>query len=130
MMARLYTGDDGQSHFEDIELPAGDAETVAIKAGAGITFRRAEDGELLGSIPEEIDAADSDDQVGNLGWHNAPRRQYVIVLSSQLELRIGDGTVRRLGPGDIMLAEDLTGQGHITRAVGGTLVWVTVPLPD
>ena len=137
MGVRLYTGDDGQSHFEDMELPAGDVETVAIKDGAGMTFRRAEDGQLIGSIEEEINTEDSDKQafergkqVGNLDWHNAPRRQYVIVLSCQMEFQVGDGTVRRLGPGDILLAEDLTGQGHITRAVGGPLVWVTVPLPD
>ena len=30
----------------------------------------------------------------------------------------GDGTVRRFGPGDVMLAEDTTGRGHITRVVG------------
>ena len=31
---------------------------------------------------------------------------------------MGDGTVARIGPGDVVLAEDLTGQGHITRVVG------------
>ena len=51
-------------------------------------------------------------------WHNAPRRQYVITLSGQVEFTIGDGTVKRLGPGDVLLAEDLTGRGHITRVVG------------
>ena len=71
MFVRLYAGFDGQSHFEDLELPA-DVETVSLKAGAGITFRRAGDGQLLGSIPEEMDAEDSDKQAGNLGWHGAP----------------------------------------------------------
>jgi hypothetical protein len=42
----------------------------------------------------------------------------MLSLSGQVEIGIGDGTVRRLGPGDVMLAEDLTGQGHTTRAVG------------
>ena len=31
---------------------------------------------------------------------------------------MGDGTVVRVGPGDVLLAEDLTGRGHVTRAVG------------
>ena len=56
--------------------------------------------------------------VGNfLDWHPAPRRQFVITLSGLDELECGDGSQRRLGPGDILLAEDTTGQGHITREI-------------
>ena len=53
-----------------------------------------------------------------LDWHCAPRRQYSISLSGQAEIEVGDGTIARVGPGDVVLAEDLTGQGHITRVVG------------
>jgi quercetin dioxygenase-like cupin family protein len=51
-------------------------------------------------------------------YHPAPRRQYVITLAGQVEIETGDGTVRRFGAGDVMLAEDNTGRGHITRVVG------------
>ncbi|GAF92940.1 unnamed protein product, partial [marine sediment metagenome] len=44
--------------------------------------------------------------------------QFVVTLAGEGEIIVGDGTSRRFGPGDIMLAEDITGQGHITRAVG------------
>ncbi len=54
-----------------------------------------------------------------LDFHNAPRRQLVINLSGSVDIEVGDGTVRRIGPGEILLAEDTTGQGHISRAVGG-----------
>jgi quercetin dioxygenase-like cupin family protein len=53
-----------------------------------------------------------------LEWHCAPRRQYSITLSGAAEIEVGDGTVARVGPGDVILAEDLTGQGHVTRVVG------------
>jgi hypothetical protein len=36
-----------------------------------------------------------------------------------MECTIGDGTKRRLGPGDILLAEDFTGQGHFNRVMDG-----------
>ena len=36
-----------------------------------------------------------------------------------VEIEVGDGTKRILGTGDILLAEDTTGQGHISRAVAG-----------
>ena len=51
-------------------------------------------------------------------WHNAPRLQYVIVLSGQMEIGIGDSTKRVLDPRDILQVEDLTGKGHTTRSVG------------
>ncbi|MCH8279354.1 MAG: hypothetical protein J4O03_08810 [Chloroflexi bacterium] len=109
MITRLYTGDDGQAHFEDLNVPAGDSETISLKPGADMTFRSSPDGSF------------SD-------WHNAPRLQYVIVLSGQMEIGIGDGTKRTLNPGDILQVEDLTGQGHTTRSVGNR-VSASVPLP-
>jgi hypothetical protein len=35
-----------------------------------------------------------------------------------MEVEVGDGTKRRFGSGDVLVAEDLTGKGHITRGVG------------
>ena len=110
MIVRLYTGNDGQSHFEDLDMPSGQVEQVELKAGADLTFRRSADGSFR-------------------DWHNAPRRQYVFILSGAMEIGIGDGTKRSLGPGDILMAEDLTGHGHTTLAVGDR-VSVSVPLPD
>ena len=45
--------------------------------------------------------------------------EIVVNLTGSVEIEIGDGTVRRLGPGSILLAEDTTGRGHISRAVDG-----------
>ncbi len=50
--------------------------------------------------------------------HHAPRWQYIITLSGEAEIGLGDGTLHRLGPGDVNMAEDLTGHGHTTRVVG------------
>ncbi len=60
-------------------------------------------------------------------WHNAPRRQYVITLAGAIEIGLGDGSVHRLGPGDGILAEDLMGKGHTTRAVGNDTRVVVIP---
>ncbi len=40
------------------------------------------------------------------------------MMAGQLEIESGDGTKRVLDPGDVLVAEDLTGKGHITRGVG------------
>jgi hypothetical protein len=112
-VVRLYTGADKQSHFEDVELPfPPGGETTPPMPSPGVTFRRRLPGRAL-------------------EWHCAPRRQYVVTLAGQAEYEVGDGMVRRLGPGDILLAEDLTGQGHISRIVGNQpRVSIWIPLPD
>lgn len=90
---RLYTGDDGQSHMEEAYEPPD------TQGATGIVVRRQEPGYFI-------------------DWHPAPRRQYIVTLAGQVEIGLGDGTVYTLGAGDMMLADDTTGQGHTTRAVG------------
>lgn len=103
-ITRLYTGRDNESHFEDIALALADRGPIGrlseAIAAAGIIFRET--------------GSDYD-----YGWHTAPRRQFVIMLEGEVDIQVGDGTVRRFGPGDILLAEDTTGRGHCSRAVDG-----------
>ena len=102
-ITRVYAGDDGESHFEerDISLDTDpfsglSSEPVATK---NVIFRETEPGLKL-------------------DFHQAPRRQYVVNLTGSIELEVGSGEKRVLGPGSILLAEDTTGRGHISRAVG------------
>jgi len=103
-ITRVYTGADNKSHFEDIEVQLKDGGKAgfmsALEKATGVVFR-----ETDGSY--------------NFDFHNAPRRQYVVNLEGEVEIEVGDGTKRLLRSGDILLAEDTTGQGHISRAVGG-----------
>ena len=39
MIVRIYTGQDGQTHFEDLPLPAEESHNVALQAGANLVFR-------------------------------------------------------------------------------------------
>jgi uncharacterized cupin superfamily protein len=41
------------------------------------------------------------------------------MLDGEVEIEAGDGTKRRFGTGDVLLAEDTAGRGHISRAVEG-----------
>ena len=100
---RIHTGTDGQSHFEDVvprfESRGDKSANAELIPGSGIVIRRFE--------PDRANP-----------WHHAPGRAVVFTLSGAVDIEIGDGTVRRLGPGDILIAEDLAGQGHVTREVG------------
>jgi hypothetical protein len=50
--------------------------------------------------------------------HPASDPQWVVMLRGTIEVEVSDGTHRRFGPGDLVLATDTTGRGHITRTVG------------
>ena len=64
-----------------------------------------------------------------IDWHVAPRRQFIITLSGEVEIGLGDGTLRRFGAGNVMLADDLTGKGHTTHAVSDApRVSVAIPV--
>jgi hypothetical protein len=53
--------------------------------------------------------------LGEVGWHNPPERLLVIFLTGETEFETSDGTVRRVGPGSVVLAEDTWGKGHLSR---------------
>ncbi len=107
-IVRLYSGDDGESYFEDLDIPIEAGLSLAFPVDT-LDFREA---------PEEHEA----------GWHNASRRQFVITTSGALEVEIGSGERRRLGVGEVMLAEDLTGHGHVSRSVESPRRSIVVPL--
>jgi hypothetical protein len=102
-VTRLYTGADGKTKVEEYEVPLKPqgrgtelSEAVTVES---LQFRRT-------------------NQDYNLDWHPAPRRQFVVTLSGESEIELEGGRKLRLGPGHILLAEDTTGQGHISRAIG------------
>ena len=75
---RIYTGEDQQSHWEEIDLSQTPQWTSNMST-TYIVFR--------------------EDTAGNFqDWHPAPRRQFVIILSGQLEIGFGDGTKKVFGP--------------------------------
>ena len=52
-------------------------------------------------------------------------------MSGTAEFETADGVVRRLFPGDVLVAEDVTGHGHIARNIGDEFrVSLAVPLKD
>jgi hypothetical protein len=99
---RVFTGSDGRSHLEDFTVALEDhgawGEISNVWPANGVQFR---------TVPRNY----------FLDFHTAPRRQLVVTLSGSVELEMGDGNRRILGPGTIVLAEDTAGQGHVSRSV-------------
>ena len=100
----VYVDASGESHFRDIEVEWAE-ETPTGK----LSIRLPATGIMLREI-----TADFEDS-----WHRAPRRQYVISLAGGVEITVSDGETRHIGAGELVLVEDTTGKGHITKSSGG-----------
>ena len=110
-VVRIYTGADNQTHFQDLDVET--FATLATKVGEGAI-----------RLNQGTAKSFSD-------FHNAPRRQYVVITSGMMEVEIADGTKRQFVPGDVLVAEDLTGKGHITRGIGeDPRISLAVPLGE
>ena len=94
MMKRVYTGTDGRSHVEEIELN-------------------------LKSVMEKVtNVRVNVSQPGSFSdWHVGPERRYIINLTDGGQLQVAEGKVD-LPAGSIEFIDDLTGKGHTTANVG------------
>ena len=114
-VVRLYTGSDQKSHFEEIEMKFAGIQpmlTTDTRGATGAVFRPAPAGLLLDR-------------------HLAPRRQALVTLAGTWEIDTNNGIKRVFRTGDVMLADHTSGQGPISRVLGGEPhVFMTVPLAD
>lgn len=116
-IVRLYTGEDGRSHFEDIEpelesIPDAWPQDARAVIHSGIVVQRFD--------PERSNP-----------WHHAPGKVAVFTVTGSVEIEVGDGDKRLIGPGDVLIAEDTTGEGHYTREVGpGARLSLFIPLSE
>lgn len=99
-VTRVYADTEGESHFADVDIPLADRGPLGSMSEClpahGVIFRENEPGY-------------------DLDWHCAPRRQYIVLLDGEIELKVSDGETRRFSGGDVLLVEDTTGKGHQTR---------------
>jgi hypothetical protein len=110
--ACIYADSDGESHFKDVEVELQETNYAPPAMPLHVSsFIPAAECCFITMPP---------DWYGD--WHPAPRRQFVIHLTGQIETRASDGETRTFGPGDILLMEDRSGKGHISRAVGSAEV--------
>ncbi len=102
----LYVDDKGESHWRDIEV-----EWVEQRHASKLSKRFPATGIIFRKVDADY----------NLDWHPAPRRQYIVNLDASVAVTAGDGETRIIAKGEIMLVEDTTGKGHLSKAVGGKI---------
>ncbi len=99
-VTRIYTDEHGETHFAD--------DIVALQEAGPI-------GRLSERVPVRAVIFRTNAPHYNYDWHNAPARQYVVLLDGAIELEVSNGERRILRGGDLLLLEDVTGKGHRTR---------------
>lgn len=103
---RIHADAQGESHFDTGRMTfshvPGTPEALSLHAIEG----------ARGATILRLPAGATED------WHIAPRRQFLFILRGTSEVTVSDGTVRRFGPGSVLLMDDTHGKGHLTRVVG------------
>jgi hypothetical protein len=106
-ITRIHADEHDESHFAEVEIPMASAT-------------------LFPQLPPFLVPA----ELSVFDLHTAPERQLAVSLNGTVEYETSDGEVRRFGPGDIVLVEDTTGRGHITRFADGEQCFFHIPVPD
>lgn len=113
-ITRMYQGEDGVSHFEEVEI------NVLANEFGEMTRRLFPRHAFFRTTPQGL----------SLDWHNTPGKRMIIVIHGVVEVEAANGAKRRFGPGEICLAEDVGGPGHRTVDVEGPRFSLMVDLPD
>lgn len=101
-ITRIYGDANGESQFEDIEVP--------LKNNGDIGFL-SDDEPVKSIVFREVDPSYDYD------FHNAPDRQYIILLEGGVEIETSLGVKRIFNTGSILLVEDTSGKGHKTKNI-------------
>ena len=102
----LYVDASGETHFRDIEVA-----WVEEGRGGKLSKRLPATGIIFRKTSGDYD----------LDWHPAPRRQYIVNLDGGVQITASYGETRVIGAGEVILVEDTTGKGHLSKAVEGKL---------
>eukprot|EP01006_Ploeotia_vitrea_P010393 TRINITY_DN26990_c0_g1_i1.p1 TRINITY_DN26990_c0_g1~~TRINITY_DN26990_c0_g1_i1.p1 ORF type:complete len:145 (-),score=14.98 TRINITY_DN26990_c0_g1_i1:192-626(-) len=115
VISRLWTDEAGESHFSDMNIPLTDGGPIGWLSekykATGLIFRYT-------------------NQSYNYSWHNAPAKQFIVMLDGGVKITASDGEMRTFTGGDIVLVEDTTGKGHFSQALNELprrSLFITVP---
>ncbi len=105
---RLFTGTDAASHFADVVVGL----TTLTNSMSHVTPFEVSDAHPVERLQFESFPP---------GWrseHRAPRRQFLVFLAGCAGVRTLNGETRYFQAGDVLLAEDTSGTGHISWNLG------------
>src|SRR6185503_19268940 len=96
----LYCDANGESHWRDVNV-----EWIEERNFSKLSARLPATGIIFRETSGDYDVS----------WHPAPRRQYIINLDGGVQITASDGEARVIGAGEVVLVEDTSGKGHLSK---------------
>ena len=103
---RIFADANGETHMEDVDIVLQPKQLFKDNPPLRLTDNFAASWYNICYVPSGMHEVD---------WHNPPQRLLVLWLTGEVEFETSDGDIRRLPAGSVVLAEDTTGKGHISR---------------
>jgi hypothetical protein len=103
---RIFADARGETHMEDIEITFQPRRLFKDNPPLRLTDNFDASWYNICFVPKGM---------GEVDWHNPPQPLLVLWLTGEVEFETSDGDIRRLPAGSVVLAEDTTGKGHISR---------------
>jgi len=99
-ITRVFSDENGESHFQDTYIPLEENGEIGLLSKAEkaetIIFRK---------VKPDYDYE----------FHNAPAKQYIILVDGAIEIETSLGEKRTFIGGETLLMEDTWGKGHKTK---------------
>ena len=103
---RIFADGNGETHMEDVDITLQPRKIFKDNLPFPISENFPASWYNVCHLPAGLCEVD---------WHNPPRPLVVLWLTGEVEFETSDGDIRRLPAGSVVLAEDTTGKGHISR---------------
>jgi hypothetical protein len=117
---RIYSTEDGESHFDEVDIPTDSRQVHPKATPSEVSGRYSATQMSFTRIPAGARQPD---------WHTVPGRVLTVRLNGSAEYETSDGERRHVGAGSFILFEDTHGKGHKTEhsPEEQTVIWVFLP---
>lgn len=117
---RIYASPDGESHFDEIELPTTELCLHPDAAPFSVTPSYPASRLRFTHIPAGMRP---------VSWHTVPEPVLTVRLDGSVEYETSDGEIRTVPAGSFVLVSDTHGKGHLSRHSEHTqtVLWISLP---
>lgn len=117
---RIYATPDGESHFDEVELPTRKVSVHPDATPFDVTASYPASQVRITHIPAGM---------REVSWHRVPASILTVRLNGSVEYETSDGQTRHVSAGSFVLVEDTHGKGHLSRHSpdAQTVIWITLP---
>ncbi|MHB1419902.1 MAG: hypothetical protein ACYCX4_10030 [Bacillota bacterium] len=109
---RIYTGPDGNTHLEDVNMDI--SPRIFSEGAAPVCLSDPWKATGVFFLAAGLETKE-------LGFHNSPQKMMGLIVAGDCIQETSDGDQRLFRAGDVIMFEDMTGPGHKTQNAAGTV---------